>query len=288
MNSEEIQFIKIKDLPIYAASGLAKSKNSFYVVSDDERSIFQFQLNDHSFKETLLHPTVLPTDHQERKRLKPDWEALVYFQDLNALLAVPSGSKANRQTGYFIQLDANPIKPIPVDFAKIYQKLQHHFDELNIEGAVVLGSTFKLLQRGNGKSKQNAIITFNLHEILQGIQSSQSLPAQLSFKIQSFTLPELDGSAFSFTDGFALDHSLFFLAVCEETISTYEDGPYKGALLGQIDQNEKIKATWKLHCPFKPEGLWMEKTNESYQVYLVTDADSREQVSSLFVGKLQR
>ena len=290
MKSIPISFKKMKDLPIYAASGLIKCQENFYVIADDERSLYEFNLNESSFHEIILQPGDLPLDHKERKKLKPDWESLVYLSEkINSegILVVPSGSKPNRQTGSFVHLNESIRQPIEIDFSKIYQKLQKNFDELNIEGAAMMASTLILLQRGNGKSGQNAKIDLDLAGVIEDIQTSRCISSDRILNIQTFDLGKIEGSNLSFTDAFALDPHLYFLAVCEETTSTYDDGPFKGALLGQMSTENKILTTWKLDCPFKPEGLWMEKLDDHYKVYLVTDADSREQVSSLFVGEFE-
>jgi len=292
MKHSIIQFEKTIELPIYAASGLAKHNENFYVISDDEKSLFQFNTDGTTFIERPLQPGTLPLDPIERKKLKPDWESLVYFQQqtgIEGLLAVPSGSKQNRQTGYFIKSEQNfKQQPIEINFVKLYQKLQENFNELNIEGAAIINSTLKLLQRGNGQSKQNAIITLNLNEIVNCLKSSQELTPATILNIESYNLGQINNSPLSFTDAFAIDGSLYFLAVCEETVSTYEDGPFKGAILGEIDANNKLNGTWELNCPFKPEGLWIEKLNDHYKVYIVTDADSREQKSILYSAEFKK
>lgn len=285
----EITFIKLKDLPVYAASGLVKNKDNFYVISDDERSFFAFNLHSESFQKIELLPGDLPTNLQERKKLKPDWEALSYFPPQSGeegILVVPSGSKPNRQTGFFLSLSDRGLKPIEIDFSKLYEKLQKNIAELNIEGALVMNSKLKLLQRGNGKSNQNAIIDLDLKKIFRNGRILQDLSSDCILEISFVDLGEIENAPLSFTDGFAMDGFLYFLAVGEETTSTYEDGPFKGAILGKMTTEGKILDTWKLNCPFKPEGLWMEKSQVGYQAFIVTDADSRTQVSSLYIGEI--
>lgn len=299
MNSSEIDFEKVKDLKfsdtdkgfsIHAASGLIKYKENFYVISDDERSLFKFSLEDNFCQKIELQGGVLPSDPVERKKLKPDWEALVYFPHrlgLEGILVIPSGSKPNRQIGHFLNLKASDQTSIQeVDFSKLYKRLQKEFSELNIEGGVIINSNLKLLQRGNGKHSQNAIIELDLMGLLEDLKTTQSFSPERVLKVNPFDLGKLEDIPLSFTDAFAIDGFLYFLAVAENTNSTYDDGEFMGAILGQINSQGKICSTWRIKCSEKPEGLWMEKSKDQYKIYIVTDADSRKQVSGLYQGIL--
>lgn len=285
-----LQFKKLIDLPIFAASGLAKYKDCFYFVADDENSLFQLNLADNIFKEIQIIKSHLPTDHKERKRLKPDWESLTVFPQstgIDGMLAVPSGSKPNRMKGFFISPDFVNGEAFEVDFTDLFQKLSEKIAELNIEGCAIQNSTLLFFQRGNGLSKQNAIIHLDLDLATQGIKLNQAIPIDSILKIEFYDLGELEHSSLSFTDAFALNDSIYFLAVCEETVSTYEDGPFKGAILGRINSEGRIENTWKMDCPFKPEGLWIERDNKTLSLFIVTDADSREQNSVLYTAQLE-
>ncbi len=290
MKTEEIHFKLIKELPIYAASGLTKLDDFFYVVADDENLLYRFNLKTTLFERIMVLETILPADPKERKKLKSDWESIAHFSEetgLNGLLAVPSGSKENRQKGFFISLTSKQAKPIDIDFSKIYQYLNKIFPDLNIEGSTIKGSNLVLLQRGNAKSNQNALIFLDLEKTISAIQTTQTLQSESILDISHYEIGSIENSPLSFTDAFSIDGFIFYLAVCEETQSTYEDGPFKGAVLGRINTNGKIDMNWKINCPFKPEGLWIEKLNGFYQIYLVTDADSREQHSGLYFGQLK-
>ena len=49
----------------------------------------------------------LPADFAERKRRKPDLEALVLLPGQGTLLALGSGSRAQRERGFLVQLQAD-------------------------------------------------------------------------------------------------------------------------------------------------------------------------------------
>ena len=300
MRPAPIQLRKMKDLRfssaeesffIHAASGLLKYQDRFYVVSDDELSMLSFSLKNETYQKIPLRSGTLPWDAKERKKLKPDWEALTYLPSslgLEGILVIPSGSKPNRQLGSFVPFNQGfPAQPQEVDFSIIYKKLQKEFAELNIEGGAIINSVFKLFQRGNGSLGQNAIIDLDLVGLLEDLKNSHSIAAQRVLNVQHFDLGHLDGVPLGFTDGFAIDGVLFFLAVAENSSSTYDDGLYTGAVLGCFDSKGNIQTTWEIDCPHKPEGLWMEKSGSSHQIYIVTDADDPSRASSFYEGRLE-
>ena len=49
-------------------------------------------------------------------------------------------------------------QPQSVDFSDIYKHLQSNLSEKNIEGSVIRGNEFILLQRSNGNANKNALI----------------------------------------------------------------------------------------------------------------------------------
>lgn len=279
---------------VKAASGLVKSGNDFYVIADDDLSLFQFNFEG----ETHLHsvplvPGALSEDPKTRKRQKPDWEALVQLTlagSQNIMLAVPSGSTENRMTGAYVQLTSSgqvdkTQKVTLVDFSNLYSKLQKDIPELNIEGACVFKHKLKLFQRGNGASGQNAIIDIDL----AGFCSDLALGLQINEKniisIQNYNLGDLNGFKLDFTDACALDDTIWFLAVAEASQSTYDDGKYYGAILGCLDLQGQEIARYEIDCAVKPEGLWVEGDGQKLNFFIVTDADSSKIFASIYFGK---
>ncbi|MEQ1722686.1 MAG: hypothetical protein ABL930_05890 [Pseudobdellovibrio sp.] len=276
-NKSEIQLKLLRTLPLHAASGLVKLGDAFYVVADDKLSLFTFSLDDISKQDKLvLFAGHLPKDHLERKKVKPDLECLAYTPE--GLLAVPSGSKPNRQMGSFINFRSEVRN---LDFSQIYKSLNTEFSELNIEGAAFVDSKLILLQRGNGILAQNALIEIDGKDILE----DTVIKSERILKINKINLGKLQNINLGFTDACYADGILFFLAVAEDSNSTYDDGQYVGACIGYINKNAEAILLNKLDCPLKPEGLWVEKINLGYKCYIVTDADCTEQLSGLYMGE---
>lgn len=283
------------NLGIKAASGLVKIENTFYVIADDEVSLADFKFEGETKARYLkLLEKQLPRDAAERKKLKPDWESLIQLslaQDQNILLAVPSGSTENRMTGAFVRLDKaghidGNYNPATVDFSEIYKELKTKLTELNIEGVCVLNGRLKLFQRGNGAEGKNAIIDIDLAGFCSDLANAVSIKAQHILAVTEYNLGHLDGHKLDFTDACAVNDQIWFLAVAEESQSTYEDGQYYGAIIGCLDSSGKEIARYRIDCATKPEGLWVDVESQRLCFYVVTDADSSTIFASIYFGKL--
>lgn len=267
--------IKLKELYTFqdpyiaAASGLALIGDTFHVVADDELFFVRFKLNGPS-EVVKIFEGILPEEPKARKKLKPDFESLVALPD-QSVLCIPSGSKENRFLGAIVTKD-NKVKE--VSFIHIYHELGKHFSELNIEGAVLFEDKIRLFQRGNGAHHQNGIIDLPLEEFLDD-QFNNPV-------IKKIKLGSLNGISLSFTDACLSDGLFWFLAVSENSESTYLDGDFDGAIIGAMDLEGNIHFEEVLDIPNKPEGLVVNGKN----FYIVTDADDRSQPSKLFAGVL--
>ncbi len=297
---EKIHLKKLKDLnfknrnlnSISAASGLVKNNDLFYVIADDEFSLAMFSIQDSNLDTIIpLITGSLPSDNKLRKKLKPDWESLVYISSKynNALLAVPSGSEENRRLGILANIeDINSSKPTvrAIDFTSIYEELSKTLKSLNIEGACITNDSLKLFQRGNGINNVNAIIDLNLAGTIDDLENSSKIAASRIEKIQTFELGSISECSYGFTDACSVGENIYFLAVAEDTQSTYDDGTFKGAYLGCMNLKGEIFQQADIPISAKPEGLWIEKILNETFVYMVTDADNREQVAGLYSGRI--
>lgn len=272
---------------ICAASGLVKHENNLYVIADDELSLMTFSLKNKSPGHSIaLFPGILPTEPKARKKVKPDLECLAYIPanlGQEGLLAIPSGSKPNRQIGSFVKLqNGQAFEPKKIDFSLIYETLQKEFLELNIEGAALSSSSFVILQRGNGASAQSALIELDILGLADDLQNNEFIQASRIKQIKEVCLGNINNINLGFTDACFCNNKLFFLAVAESGNSTYNDGQYVGAFIGYFDNAGKAVLISQLDSAFKPEGLWVEGIDSGYRAYIVTDADDPNLVSTLF------
>jgi hypothetical protein len=267
--------IKFKDIftfqdpYIAAASGLVSLGDSFYVVSDDELSLVKFSLNGTSEVIRIFEGT-LPEEYKARKKQKPDFESLVVLPD-QSILCIPSGSKPNRVRSAIVYPDKK-VKELSLQ--NIYGELLKTFPELNIEGAVIYQEKIRLFQRGNGSLHQNAVIDLNLTDFLSDTYAH--------VKIIPVKIGTLNAINLSFTDASFSQGLFWFLAVAEDSESTYLDGEFAGATIGAMDLEGNIHFQEELDIRHKPEGLVVREKD----IFIVTDADDRTIPSKLYSGVL--
>src|SRR4029078_12554400 len=111
----------------------------------------------------------LPLPPAERKARKPDLEAITLLPASaayphGALLALGSGSKAQRRRGVLLGLSSQgetTSGPLECDVSGILGALERP----NIEGAFVSGEEMCLLQRANQRKRENAILRYPLPHV---------------------------------------------------------------------------------------------------------------------------
>ena len=270
-----ISLRKQRDLSISAASGLVIVGDALYVIADDGLHVHAYSLSDMQYEKRIrlldgeLPSGNSPADKKSRKKQKPDFEALVRVPAQSglphgALFAIGSGSKSNRQQGVLVLFRADGALGEAVqalDLAALYATLP--FADTNIEGALMLGEQLVLMQRGNNKHPQSALVYASLQDVLQGNATS---------KVVCYTLPAMDGIPLGFTDGIALPNgSILFSAVAENTDDSFNDGACAGAAMGIINaQGQLVQCEW-LAEPHKIEGIALDASGTC--LYAVTDAD---------------
>jgi len=268
--SASITLRKHRDLSVSAASGLVIEGDALYVIADDGLYLHAYSLQDEKYeKRVRLLDGELPIDKKARKKQKPDFEALVRVPAQNGLLhgalfALGSGSKPNRQQGVLLSFHADGSlseKTHTLDFSAMYAAFP--FEDTNIEGALIVGEQLVLMQRGNKKYPQSALVNLSLQEALQGGATAT---------VACYTLPTIDGIPLGFTDGIALPNgNILFSAVAENTDDSFNDGACAGAALGIINaQGELMQCEW-LAEPHKIEGIALDASGT--RLYAVTDAD---------------
>ncbi|MGH8436800.1 MAG: DUF6929 family protein [Pseudomonas sp.] len=256
---------RLANLRLSAASALVCEGQSLWLVADDTLSLQRYSLTGDLLAELALLPGELPEDPKLRKKLKADFEALLLLPE-GALLALGSGSTPRRRRGCLIQAGVVRV----IDLSPLYLKLAEHFQEPNLEGAVVYGGQLLLAQRGNGAGGENALVFLDLQQALDDLGNGQ-LSAAALLRILPLQLVELDGVALSLTD-LCVDPAgrLCFSAAAEATRSSYLDGACVGSVLGRFDQDFNIVRLARLEPPVKIEGLAFQADG---RLLLVADAD---------------
>ncbi len=282
---------RMRPLHISAASGLVCVGTTMYVVADDELHLGVFSTTELEPGDLIrLFDGALPDVKAERKRGKPDLEALVLlppFQNFpyGALLAVGSGSRSNRCRGALLGLDVNGAvcgSPRELDLSPLLAPLEDTFPELNIEGAVVFGDELRLFQRGNKRQAANAIIRYSLSRVLDALQSPRADSIEPS-ATHRLDLGLVRGVPFCFTDAAALPNGdMVFCAVAEDTEDAYRDGACIGAAIGIVENGGHLRSLQRLDQPYKVEGINARLHGDRLDLLLVTDADDPGIPAALF------
>ena len=279
-----------------AASGLLRAGSFLYVVADDELHLGIFRTTGRDPGELVrLFDGALPASKAERKRAKPDLEALTLLPPSadfphGAMLALGSGSTPNRHSGVLLGLDAQGAlrgEPRIVDLSPVFSSLSA-LRELNIEGAVVCGNEMRLFQRGSKGDSPNLIIRFSLPAFLAALNGATNSTIE-PLAIQSIDLGGIDGVPYTFTDATALPNGeVVFTAVAEDTADSYNDGPCGGAIIGILDCGNRVKRLLRLGVPLKIEGVDARVEGDIIGLMLVTDADDPSIPAGLFSATMDR
>lgn len=273
-----------------AASGLALVNSTIYVIADDEHHLGIFSACDTNPGRLLrLVAGELPEDKSERKRRKPDFEAIVAIEGSDGfpggrLLVLPSGSRPNRYKGAMLVLDraGQPQgSPFELDMSPILASLRDSFAEVNVEGAVVLGEDLLLFQRGRRGADDNAIVRYPLQEAMAALEGRGAARLGPSV-IDRPKLPSINNVPFGFTDATVLPGGgIAFCAVAEDTEDAYNDGPCMGAAVGILSDDGQLVSFQELDRPWKIEGIDARLRDGRTEVLMVTDADDRATPASL-------
>jgi len=271
-----------------SASGLARAGEWLYVVADDEHHIGAFRASD-AGRPVSLHrvfPGDLPAGKGERKKLKPDLEALVMFgpsalHPQGILLALGSGSTPRRECGVLASPDGHGGLTGPVrivDLSGLYEPLHGQFPDLNIEGGFIAGDFFILLQRANKGDARNAAVSYSLHGMQDWLAGHRAAPPEL-LGVAPFELGAVQGVPLGFTDGAGLpDGGWIFSAVAEDTSDSYNDGACAGSAIGRVSRDGRLQRIEFLQGAPKVEGIALDG---AARLLMVTDQDDPESASRL-------
>ena len=280
-----------------AASGLVRAGPYLYVVADDELHLGVFRTtHDSPGHRVRLFAGELPESTPERKKLKPDFEALMRLPaserfPAGAILALGSGSTRMRRMGALLELDAHGAladRPRPVDLSWLLKPLDRLFDGLNIEGAVIVKDELRLFQRGNKSGSESAIVRFPLAPFLASLTDPDE-SALDPLAIHAMDLGSAGGVPFSFTDAAPLPNGdMLFTAVAEDTNDPYNDGPCAASAVGIIGADGTLRRLVLLDPPYKVEGIDARVEGGVIKLLLVTDADNPGIPAVLFSAAMDR
>jgi hypothetical protein len=276
-----------------SASGVEIIGPIAYVVSDDAPFLYlldaatlaptgQVQL----FKTSDFGTGRIP------KATKPDLEsmaAVVAPGGAAGLLLCGSGSRPNRETGYFVGLPAAdaPAPAVPrfvqrLDLRGLYAQLRTRLPAgatLNLEAAATTATELLLLQRTVGGGPA-LLFVLPLDATLEHLFEPR-WPAPAPTRVLSFALPALAGYAAGFSGATYVAGQLLVTASVEATVDAVADGAVLGSFVGVVDLAAQTATfahlAWADGRAYlgKVEGLAMRRTRGPgwLELLLVTDDD---------------
>lgn len=257
---------RVRTLEVSAASGLVLRDGCFYIVADDENALFVFGAGAAARRIELL-PGELPIAHAARKKHKPDFEILVDLPD-HGVLAMGSGSRASRERAVLV--DRHEHTRV-IDTAAVCAVLRETFEQLNLEGAALVGDEFAVLQRGNRRDRRNALIYLATADLERALRT-QRFTLTRAPRIVDLHLGAHDDVPWTGTDLCALPGGdLLVSAVLEDTRDAYHDGRCAGAALVRLAPDGSVRWQRRLDTAAKVEGVAIDGDS----VWLVSDADDR-------------
>lgn len=273
---------------VAAASGLVRVGRHLYVIADDRHDLAAFpDAGDAPGRLRRMLPGELPADAAERKRAKPDFEALARLP--GALLVLGSGSRATRRRGVLWRLaEGGELagEPEPVDLAPLYAELERSIPDLNVEGAAVSGDHLLLFQRGNGSAHVNAVIALDLRRARADLDRGRLAPDAIA-AVRHHDLGEADGVRLAFSDAAALpDGRVVYTAVAEAGDDTFHDGRCAGAGVGIIEPDGALGRFEPLHPAPKVEGVEARADGAAIDLLMVADADDPDRPAPLLAARV--
>jgi hypothetical protein len=276
---------------VSAASGVVCRADFVYVLGDDELSLAVFELSKATpGRLARVLDGELPAEPAARKEAKADLEALTVLPPFEghpygALLGLGSGSTPTRDRGFAWGLAADGSlagRPMGIDLAPLYTSLRGHIEELNIEGAAVMGDQFWLLQRGNGEQGKNLVAALATADVMGSLVRERVFEAAELRELHVYELGELGGAKLTFSDASPLGGELLvFTASAESSPNTYDDGEILGSVVGTIGRDGHLRRLRTIDRAYKVEGVHAAMEAGVMTLTFVCDQDDPDAASPL-------
>jgi hypothetical protein len=281
---------------VAAASGVVQRGDFAYVIGDDELFLAVFRISEQA--PGRLHRVLsgeLPLGKDARKQSKPDLEVLTALPPFErhphgALLGLGSGSTPNRDRGFLWALAPDGSldgEPDEIDLQPLYTLLRERLDDLNVEGAAVMGDGLWLLQRGNSDLGANVVTELALDEAFDALVGDRALAVREIRRMRSYDLGRLGGARLTFSDASPLGEELLvFTASAEASADTYSDGEIAGSVVGTIDRDGDVRRLRTIDSAYKVEGVHAALDTGVMTLTFVCDQDDPDIASPLLSATL--
>ena len=275
-------------LPPYvaSASGVARRGRHVYVIGDESNHLAVFDLTSgEAGKLVRALEGEVARDPDERAEHKADLEALTVLPPGEAspygmLLGVGSGSGPNRDRGFAWDLDAGgglDGDPREIDLSPAYNLLRESIDELNVEGAAVLGDELLLFHRGNDSKAGNVVARLSLPDAVDSLRGDLRIDVDEIASMRRYELGSLEGIDLCFSDATPLgDGLVVFTASAED-----DDGRIHGSVIGLIEPDGGVRRLRRIDRRWKVEGVYATTDTGVIDMLFVCDQDDPDAPSPL-------
>jgi len=227
--------------PVRGASGLARYGAGWLVVQDDATHGCVWESG--SGRPLRLVAPVEGHDTFDEasgtKALKPDLEAVVALPD-GRTLALGSGSTPARMRCVLLSDSTVQVAGLAPIYARVAELLEVPADQLNLEGAAVIGDSLRWFQRGlPSAGAPSASVDVELDGFLD---HASGAPAAIRVSgVRRYDLGTVAGVGLAITDAISLPGGLVLVsAAAEDSTTTYDDGPVVGSALALLDGDRLI------------------------------------------------
>jgi hypothetical protein len=286
--------------PVHAASAIAPFGGGWLVVQDDATHAAWWRAGS-----VTPVRVVEPVEGLEvfsaaagTKHLKPDFEAAcaVPVDGADGVLLLGSGSGAARLRASLLTPGAPEPGLAVADLGPVYRDvavalgLRH--DQLNLEGACLVGDRLRWFQRANlAAGAATACVDVDLAAILAAVTGRGVADRVPLGDVRRYDLGTVDGVALAVTDAVALDGGRVLVsAAAEDTPNAVDDGRVVGSALALLDDGgvlATVAVPGPATGPYKVEGLAVrDATADGLRLLAVTDADDPAAPSELLTLRL--
>ena len=279
--------------PVRAASGVAPLGDGFLVVQDD--ATHAAWVTGESVTAVRLLPQVEGRDVFDEKsgtkHLKPDLEAAcqVSVDGRPAVLVLGSGSSERRMRWSLLRLQDGHPHSVAADLTPLYAvvsgALDVEPDELNLEGASVVGERLRWYHRGlPSAGLPSASVDLGLEAAVAAVLGEADPLAVSVSEPRHYDLGEVQGVGLAVTDSVVLpDGAILLSAAAEDSPNARDDGPVVGSALVRLEGDRVADVTDLPRVGggvTKVEGLTLLGTDGGVvQLLAVVDGDDPAQPS---------
>jgi hypothetical protein len=221
---------------VRAASGIARYADGWLVVQDDATHgcVWRGGVGERLRLFSPVRGHDVFDQASGTKELKPDLEAVVSLAD-GRTLTLGSGSTPARMRGVLLSQASILVAGLAPVYARVADALDVRPDQLNLEGACVIGDQLRWFQRGvPSAGAPSASVDVGLDSLLEAAAGN---PAAIRVSgVRRYDLGSVAGVPLAVTDAVALsDGRVLVSAVAEDSRSTYDDGPVTGSAVALLD-----------------------------------------------------